>query len=348
MNDKKYNNYSIADFADDPNFKNWVRQPNAQHQAYWRTVLLHNPSLENKIEAARKLIEELDQQFEKELPDGVSPDPKFAKLLTNIVRQEELVKERVLIKPKVQRRWAIAATIALLLSVGLWFLSAEQVVPDNDWVIHKTEFGEWKDLTLPDGSIVHLNANSELRLKDNWKEKQDRQVWLTGEAFFEVAKKPATKAKFSVITEALQVEVLGTRFNVKSLADNTKVFLEEGKIQLKSPTDSLSLQPNDFIDFTVGQRLTNTPKTSKETDFSWKDGTLILTQLTVTEILERLEEIYGYSFDVAEPKILKERKTLAVPMDKLEVIIPILERTLAVKIEEKDKRLILKRATNEK
>lgn len=85
---------------------------------------------------------------------------------------------------------------------------------------------------------------------------------------------------------------------------------------MKSPTDSLSLQPNDFIDFTVGQRLANTPKMRKETDFSWKDGTLILTQLTVAEIHERLEEIYGYSFDVAEPKILKERKTLAVPMDK--------------------------------
>jgi len=229
-----------------------------------------------------------------------------------------------------------------LLSVGLWFLSPDGAVVSNDWVVHNTEFGEWKELTLPDGSVVHLNAHSELRLKDSWGAEEDRQVWLKGEAFFEVAKKPVTKAKFRVITEALQVEVLGTRFNVKSIANNTKVFLEEGKIQLKAASQSLALQPSDFIDYTIGQQLiANTQKTSEAADISWKDGTLILTQVTVAEILNRLEEIYGYSFEVKHPEILTERKTLAVPMDNIEVILPILERTLAVEIEKKGNHLML-------
>ncbi len=342
MNYKKYNNYSIEDFADDTDFKNWVRRPNARHQTHWQMVLAQHPNLESKIEAAKKIVLELDKQFEQDLPDDAAPDPHFAKLLTAIVSEQQQTKDRALIKPKVHRRWAIAATIALLLSVGLWFLSTEQEVPNAEWVIHKTEFGEWKELTLPDGSIVHLNAHSELRLKDNWEEVQDRQVWLTGEAFFEVAKKPVTNAKFRVITEALQVEVLGTTFNVKAKGDNTKVFLEEGKIQLKAAAQSLILQPNDFIDYSAGQQLLpNTQKMSKEATISWKDGTLLLTQVTVEEILERLEEIYGYSFVVEQKEILTQRKTLAVPMDNIAVISPILERVLDVKIAQKGTQLTL-------
>lgn len=342
MDYKKYSNYSIEDFADDPDFKNWVRMPNERLQTYWETILLEDENLKSKITQARQLVEKVDLAFQKELPD-VTPDPKFAKLLTNIVQQDQSAKKRALTKPIVQRRWAIAATIAVLLSVGLWFFVPQQDVSAKNWVVHTTEFEEWKAVNLPDGSIVHLNAHSELRLKSNWEEGQNRQVWLKGEAFFEVTKKVATKAKFQVITDALQVEVLGTMFNVKTNGDNTKVFLEEGKIQLKSDTERLSLKPNDFIDYTKGEKLLEvTQKTSKQADISWKDGTLILTQSTVAEILDRLEEIYGYSFDVEQKDILTQRKTLAVPMDKLEVILPILERTLQVDIEKDGRTLRLK------
>lgn len=348
MSYRKYNNYTIADFVDEPTFKKWVRQPTSESDAFWQAVLLDNPSLKDKITQAKKLVKQLDEQFAKDLPNSAAPDPKFAKMLTSIVQEKQLTKERALIKPKVQRRWAIAATIALLFSVGLWFFSTERSVPNSDWVVHKTDFEEWKELTLPDGSVVHLNAHSELRLKEDWDAGQDRQVWLKGEAFFEVAKKQVTKAKFQVITEALQVEVLGTMFNVKATGKNTKVFLEEGKIQLKSAAQSLTMKPNDFIDFTKGKVLMSPiQKTNQQANISWKDGTLILTQLTVAEILERLEEIYGYSFEVKQKEILSQRKTLAIPMDKLEVILPILERTLVVEIEQKGKRLILKEGNYE-
>ena len=61
----------------------------------------------------------------------------------------------------------------------------------------------------------------------------------------------------------------------------------------------------------------------------------------MAEILERLEEIYGYSFEVEQTEILTQRKTLAVPMDNLAVILPILERILEVTIVQKGTHIVL-------
>ncbi len=342
MSLKKYQQFTFETLIDDPDFRQWVSQPTEEKNQLWEAYLKANPTEREKLEKAQKIILELNQYYEKELPDSIAPDPNFAKLLTNIVRLDKAEQQRTLTKLKVQRRWMIAATIAALLSVGLWFLAANDTETGDNWVVHTTDFGEWKKLQLPDGSTVHLNANSELKLNEDWAVGADRQVWLKGEAFFEVEKKRATNAKFKVMTNALEVEVLGTQFNVKSKGENTQVFLEEGEIQLTTTTQQLALKPNDFIDYTKGQTaLKVSPQTLKKEKTSWKDGTLILSEQRVATILQRLEEIYGCSFEVQRKSLLEERKTLAIPMKNLEVILPILERTLGVEIEKKDNQIYL-------
>ena len=340
---KKYKDLTLDELIDDSEFRAWVHQTSDLQRQQLAAYIKVNPSEKEKLENAKKIIEQLNNHYQKERPDRAAPDPNFAKLLTNIVQLDHAEQKRTLTKPKVQRRWAIAAGIAVLLSVGLWFLVGEKAVAKDTWVVHTTEYGQWKKLKLPDGSIVHLNAHAELKLKENWEEGQSRQVWLNGEAFFEVEKKPVTQAKFTVITEALEVEVLGTMFNVKSKGDNTQVFLEEGKIQLKSATQKVALRPNDFIDYTKGQsNFKVAQQTTKKVDSSWKNGTFILKEQTVAAILKRLEEIYGCSFDVERNSLLTERKTLAAPMANLEIVLPILERTLGVKIEKVGHQIYLK------
>lgn len=342
MSLKKYQHLSIDELIEHPEFSAWIRESSEEQNKYWETYLKANPAEATKLENAKKIVLGIDLHYKKGLPDSNLPDPEFAKLLTNIVRLDQTEQQRTLTKPKVQRRWAIAAAIALLLSVGLWFLVNENTNSLDNWVVYKTEFGEWKKLQLPDGSTVHLNAHSTLKLKDNWMEGAHRQVWLKGEAFFEVEKKPSTKAKFRVITDALAVEVLGTMFNVNAQGANTKVFLEEGKIELTTPTKKLALQPNEYIDYTKGTKsLKVENKTIKDTGSSWKDGTLILTQQTVADILQRLEEIYGYTFEVKQKNLLAERKTLAIPMTKIEIVLPILERTIGVESKKEGNRIML-------
>lgn len=340
---KKYKELTLEELIDDSQFRSWVRQSSDEKNKAWAAYIKANPSEKEKLENAKKIIDQLNGHYQKERPDRAAPDLNFAKLLTNIVRLDQAEQKRTLTKPIVQRRWAIAASIAVLLSVGLWFLVGEKAVAKDNWVVHTTEYGEWKKLKLPDGSTAHLNAHAELKLKENWEAGQNRQVWLNGEAFFEVAKKPATQAKFTVITEALQVEVLGTMFNVKSKDDNTQVFLEEGNIQLKSATQKMALKPNDYIDYTKGENDFKVAQLStKKVDSSWKNGTLILKEQMVADILKRLEEIYGCAFEVERNSLLTERKTLAVPMANLETILPILERTLGVKMEKEGQQIYLR------
>ena len=127
---------------------------------------------------------------------------------------------------------AIAASVVLVVASGVWYLATHNVEGSSN--LYKTGFAKTKKITLPDGSKVTLNANSELKLSSNWGDKGDRQVWLEGEAYFEVEKKLATHQKFIVHTKDIDVEVLGTKFNVNTRHEKAIVSLEEGKIKLSS------------------------------------------------------------------------------------------------------------------
>ena len=106
---------------------------------------------------------------------------------------------------------------------------------------YKTGYGQVKILLLPDSSKLVLNANSAVKIPQQWKEQGDRQVWLDGEGYFEVAKKITTHQKFIVHTSQVDVEVLGTKFNVNTRRRQSLVALEEGKVQLSVKGKSVSV-----------------------------------------------------------------------------------------------------------
>lgn len=341
MDASNFDNITVEELADLDLFKKWVYQSTPQQQQYWDDLLATKPVLKEKALQARQLLLALDQYYQQELPDRAAPDPKFvdklsATLLANKSKHDARISRR-----KLLRRWSVAAAIAFLVGLGTWWLNPMQ--EQRAWITHRTDFGEWKKLTLPDGSLVHMNANSELRLQEGWVPGATREVWLKGEAYFEVAKKVQTNAKFQVNTPALKIEVLGTMFNVKSKGENTKVYLEEGKIKLKTKVESIDLAPKDFIDYTKGgsklvvQKLKTAPKST-----SWKEGTLFLSQQSVKAILERLVEIYGFSYQVDQESLLSEIKTVALPMNQLTLVIPILEKTFDASIDLHGNELIIK------
>ena len=96
----------------------------------------------------------------------------------------------------------------------------------------KIPYGKKFEVQLSDGTIVHLNAGTSLRYPVQFVKNQSRQVYLTGEAFFEVSKDKAHP--FTVNTQEVNVEVLGTKFNVNSYTEDvsTDVVLVEGKVSL--------------------------------------------------------------------------------------------------------------------
>jgi ferric-dicitrate binding protein FerR (iron transport regulator) len=112
----------------------------------------------------------------------------------------------------------------------------------------KTSNGTRTKLKLPDGSDVWLNAGSKLNYNKNFA--NNRQVYLSGEAFFDVVKNPSKP--FVIHTAAIDVRVLGTQFNVKAYDEDitTETSLIRGSVEVflkKDPTKKYLLKPNEKL-----------------------------------------------------------------------------------------------------
>lgn len=339
MKFEKYSTYSVDSFLEDAEFRAWVNHPTAERKRFWETFIERYPQQKTTVDQARYILQQMNEYFAASDQLPAAADDPFRENLLRTMQEAKAQKQARLYKRKVTRRMAIAASIGLMLATFSWLW----LKPDDRMQSIATGFGEWKTVELPDGSTVKLNANSEIRLAEAWSESTDRQVWLEGEAFFRVEKKLQANAKFKVITNDLTVEVYGTSFNVRSRDEQTSVFLEEGKIKLDLGKQQEYLNPGDFIAYSSREK-TITERKQKavaEKHTSWKDGALILKDTPTIVILQKIKELYGLDITVKNEEILSRKKTIMVPMDKIEIAIPILERTLNVHIEKTDNKLII-------
>src|SRR5579872_616700 len=124
---------------------------------------------------------------------------------------------------RLTRVLVVAASLTAI-AFGIWWIGARTGHLQYSEI--RTGYGEIKSVLLPDSSVVTLNANSTMRIPEQWTEASGRQVWLEGEAYFQVQKKPATAEKFVVHTKEVDVEVLGTKFNVNARRERAVVSLE--------------------------------------------------------------------------------------------------------------------------
>ncbi|MFT4537318.1 MAG: transmembrane sensor [Saprospiraceae bacterium] len=271
--------------------------------------------------------------LDQDLPKKISRN-----MLGNI--SGEIQKAKVPSIYNLMKYTAIAASIVLLISC-LFFLTRES---KTEMLTYNTDYGDWKYLELPDGSNVSLNADSELRFESTWASNEERIVWLKGEAFFEVENRHEEKVKFKVMTEGLAVEVYGTTFNVRSRNDKTHVYLKEGEIKLTSDQGIEEiLKPGDFISYSKKQHqiIDRKEREDAEQYASWKDGILVLKDQKVSVILDKLKEIYGVSFQMNNLELAEEIKTISLPMNEINIVIPVLEAILARDIEINEKELIV-------
>lgn len=162
----------------------------------------------------------------------------------------------------------------------------------------KVPYGKKLKVVLSDGTSVDLNAGTEFRFPSRFPNIGNRVVELKGEAFFEVAKDK--KHPFIVHTKNLDVQVLGTQFNVSAYQEEfkTNVVLVEGSVEIdfQASADGLSntvLIPGEMA---VHNSQTNTNDVSgvlPEIYTSWKDGKLIFRNIEFDQLLKRLERHYN-------------------------------------------------------
>ncbi|WP_299557370.1 FecR family protein [Seonamhaeicola sp.] len=171
-------------------------------------------------------------------------------------------------------------------------------------------FGKQFQVQLSDGTDVHLNAGTSLRYPVKFINGQQRQVFLIGEAFFDVTSD--VKHPFIVNADELNVEVLGTEFNVSAYPEDaiTDVVLVEGSVGLYTDTNTLA----ESVKIVPGIKGTLNKKTedivTEEVDVSiytsWMQGALVFRDMTFENIVKKLERRYNMKIVITNKNLKNE------------------------------------------
>jgi len=247
--------------------------------------------------------------------------------------------------PVHQIRWRrnimIAASLLLLISAGVWYLKTTSS-PDTN--LYKTDFAQVKNIVLPDGSKVTLNANSQLKLSVNWGEKGDRQVWLDGEAYFEVEKKPSTHQKFIVHTKDIDVEVLGTKFNINTRHEKAMVSLEEGKIKLslngetkkilkkKYKDEEIEMKPGQLVELDTASGINLVAEENIHFHSGWVRNEFHFDNTQLKEIATMIKDVYGYSLETENEQLLLRTVSGDLRAANLQELVNVLQLAFKVKM----------------
>ncbi|MBL0356241.1 MAG: FecR family protein [Chitinophagaceae bacterium] len=274
-------------------------------------------------------------EFQKQ---PVAPD----KQINNWNAIEQVIKQEA---PVYQLHWKrnllVAASLLLLICSGIWYYYTANNPETN---LYKTEFSQIKHITLPDGSKVTLNANSELRLSLDWNEKGDRQVWLNGEAYFEVEKKPATRQKFVVHTNDIDVEVLGTKFNVNTRHSKAIVSLEEGKIKLslngqtkavlqnKVKQEVIEMKPGEMVKLDTVSGINLIKEQNISIHSGWVRNEFHFDNTSLKDISILIKDVYGYKVEVDDEQLLERAVTGDVRAANLQELVEVLQLTFKLKM----------------
>lgn len=164
----------------------------------------------------------------------------------------------------------------------------------------KIPYGKKFEVQLSDGTLVHLNAGTSLRYPVQFAKNQNRQVYLLGEAYFEVEKDK--EHPFNVNTQNINVEVLGTKFDIDTYSENSNsdVILVEGKVSLykyqKTKENQVYLKPGEKGSSEKGQSKITTEQVNTEYYTAWVQGSLVFKNASFDEIIKKLERRYNVTF----------------------------------------------------
>ncbi len=308
---RSYELFSIQDFIADDAFIAWVTCPTQASNSFWLEWVKKHPHKRAEVEEAVKIVRQLSSQ-----PDVFSEEEvqQSWKSIQHRIAPD-FQKQPVGIVIPLWRRWyAVAASVAVLIMVGAGFWWYQQPL------VYTTAFGEMRTVVLPDSSLVTLNGNSQVEYKRSW---SNREVKLTGEAFFQVRKQRQQNelVKFTVKTARLDINVVGTVFNVNDRRGKTEVMLAEGKVQLneRSHTDqNMVLVPGEKATLLPRTDYLTKEKADPHIYTAWLNNTLIFNGETLNNVFQKLEDSYGIRTTVSRPELLRKRFTGSVGTDSIQ------------------------------
>lgn len=246
---------------------------------------------------------ELEKTLNKLIASTCSPRGRFS-AAASYPQLERMLKahSRRLV---LARTFATAAAVALLcLSVWTAYLYMQPVAMQT-----VSTLAETRTVNLPDRTSVTLNHYSTLTYPERFKT-DNREVELNGEAYFEVSKDK--KHPFIVQTEAVDVRVLGTQFNVDAYRDSPDVrtTLLTGSVAVsnKSNSEHMILKPNEIAIYNkVEKKLTRKLLEDATDEISWRHGEFIFDDVPLRDIARELSNSFGTTIQITDPTLQNYR-----------------------------------------
>lgn len=302
---KDYDHYYTEDFIADDYFLQWVKFPDAETNAFWEKWIAAHPHKQTQIAGARAFI--LDLHFKEQRPSQAAIDAALERNLAMIAALEEEQQEPIIQRRNIRRvwRWAAAAAVAgAAIVTGLQLLHKKQ----PQLVQYAGLTDGVRRVQLPDSSEVILNANASISFNPNWEQGGNREVWLKGEAFFDIKQAPAHP--FIVHSANMDIDVLGTSFNVKEGKAFTNVTLNTGKIKVRFsdlPEKPFYLAPGDFVQYSAKNNKITKKRVNADLYAVWKEEGRQLKDVTLKEIAVYIEDIYGYHVHIGSSSLAAEK-----------------------------------------
>ncbi|MEN6619567.1 MAG: FecR family protein [Rikenellaceae bacterium] len=244
---------------------------------------------------------------------------------------------------------AVAASIVLALTIG--YIAENR--PEIDYhselnvkdsvVKYQPQDSTFKDLktevvvprgsrvkiVLADGSKAWINADSKLSYNNNFST-NNRDLYLNGEAYFEVAK--GQSVPFKVFTKNICITAIGTAFNVESYTNHVKTTLANGSVIISSKSgETKTLQPNQSIEYisdSIGFSSVKNVQTELYT--SWKDTRWIIRSMSMEEFASKLEKKFDVIIMFEDPLIKEKRITGTLSNETIEQIMQALKSSICV------------------
>jgi transmembrane sensor len=225
------------------------------------------------------------------------------------------------------KRWLQVAAAVVLLLAGTWFARTLFSETDQTTIV-QTQQKVLAD-TLPDGSMVTLNKNSSI----------EYNIKLKGEAFFTVT---ANKEKpFVIDVNDVQVKVVGTSFNIKTVNGQTEVIVKTGIVEVTRNGKTIRLTPDEkIITPAIDTVLTKTVVTDQLYNY-YQSKEFVCDNTPLWRLVEVLNEAYGSNVVIARDELRNLRLNTTFNNESLENVLSIIAQTFQLQVVKKENQIIL-------
>lgn len=278
-----------------------------------------------RSDAEDTLSEEMEIVWEELKNDKTQYEVDWDKMYSSVINSEKQT-DVIINRATSKIRWPyiiIAAVFMFLVSIPAYWLTRRTHFSSGkaaEPVITKTPDkipNDRQTIHLPDGSTVILNKDSKLNYPSAFGTKH-RDVYLTGEGFFDIKHNPAQP--FLVHTGKITIKVLGTSFNIKTntQTDNVEVTVTRGKVQVLNESKVLgTLTASQQISFNNLSEEAITKTVDTIPFIAWKPAEIFFNDITMLEAAQQMEKRFNIQIDFANPAIKNCRVTATLSEDDL-------------------------------